>query len=140
MTITDLTPIFALARARTDEWSDKATERTLAAFAAVVAGAETDWEPEESWGTVLHAQHAIAFVSVLFPLCLFDATYGHALAPVASTMALISIPCQTLNAPRFRIERALLEDIWGVPMRDVIDLEEMSAQDLWYLTVSARPN
>lgn len=139
MRLSDLTPALVEARQHSREWSDRLTTEALRLFSEAVPSSETDWEPEEAWGMVLHDRQAIAYVSALFPLCFYGTDHHNAFSPIVDRLKLVSIVCSSLDEPAFRVDRAVLEEIWEAEFTPEIDLERISASDLWYLTASLRP-
>lgn len=129
--MTDLTSSFLSAAREGQRPTVTGILSVLTGLAREVGGA-VDWEPgDEEWGRVLLGGDVVALVCARVPLVLVRLT-----TPAHSLLGFEVVVVNDFASQEYRVDRGLLESIFGRPLSPHVDWEGMSIDELWWATVS----
>lgn len=128
---TDLGSLFRAGQGASGTWGYDEVWKTLEALAG--PGEEIDWEPgNEQWGRVLDVGTVIGMVCARVPVGVVQA--GVPAGRVSGRVAWLRV--ESMDAQMYRVDRELLEQVFGGPLSNAVDYEQLSIADVWYATVT----
>ena len=133
----DIAPFLSRYSRDKATWNETTSLRA-AELIASLADAEIDWDDDagEEWSSVLTAERAIAYVSMVGPLVFIVEDVAMSLDEV-SERSLNAVPIPSLDASVLQCEERALTEAFGptaVGSR-AVDPACFSAQDLWFATI-----
>jgi hypothetical protein len=130
----DMDQPLRLARTRAASW-DSGAALELAGRLAGGPVRTVDWDAGagESWVRLLEGDRPVALVSVTVPVVILEESSA---MPDVQLGGALPVVVPTLDAPVLSVSRPVLDEVFGDSSRsEVVDLDSLSANDLWYVTV-----
>jgi hypothetical protein len=131
----DITTEFEDAATRAADWTHADVATLLEAVTNEHPHAQADWEPgDEEWGRVLDpdGEHVIALICAKLPLGFIRGE-----APVLrSPHRFVWISAESMDAASYRVVPEVLDRLFGRAVSRNLTYDEVSAQDIWWATVS----
>ena len=135
MIVSDITKQVEKASRLRSDWTEARVRSTLADFVSRNPGSSIDWEPgDEEWARVLSTPkgEVIAFICARLPLA-FEVADEVGVRPSAGVLW-ISVP--SMSARALCVDQAALEQAFGREVSSNLDYRSVSANDIWWATVS----
>ena len=123
------------AREAAGSWSATAAVEAARALGGGRPEAVIDWDDGagESWVRLLAGNTVIAYVSTVVPLAMIT---GQSAETTGLDSVAQSITVSSMTDPELSSSQAAIETAFGPSERfGLLDLEQFSADDLWYATV-----
>lgn len=129
---TDLGGLFRSALTAVGTWGHEDVQQAL----ELLAGSEfrVDWEPgDEQWGRVIDSGGSVrALVCARVPIGIAHEDVDEARLSKRVSWTLVT----SMREKLFGVDRGLLEQVFGRHLSDNIDYSRLSADELWWATVS----
>ena len=126
------------AQQRSATWSSDRMCGLLAAISSCVRGSYVDWDKgvPERWGRVVLGHEEVAYVCARFPLAILTASAASLVEKRLQMEGVVIVQVVHMNAPELSVDKAQLESLFGGPLSDNIDYENLRASDLYFATVA----
>lgn len=98
---------------------------------SMAVGGTVDWEVGEEWGRVLRGDCVIAFVCTRVPLALAKRS-----VPTHALLGFDVVVVDSFDDQEYRVDRQVLEKLFGRPLSRNIDWDGLSIEELWWATVT----
>jgi hypothetical protein len=129
----DLTSTFQNAQNRNSWRSDK-FRLALASLQNCLPETQIDWEEgDENWARLLHQGKVIALVNVLIPVAFV--LPRHSGAVCFALRDCNTILTDSFSEDTFRIDKDVLEKIFGRTLSRNVNYDRLSIDELWWATV-----
>ena len=127
----DLGEVFRVASARSRAWTRDDVWRALKGLTST--GSKVDWEPgDEQWGRVLDGAGVVGLICARVPV----GAVRNDVDPRLLSDPVTWIRFNSMNDHDFKVERELLEEIFGCALSENVNYSSLSLNDLWWATVS----
>ena len=128
-----------LVKARSDRrpWTADIVRRMLDCIVDRFPASRSDWDAgNESWGVVSRPGQGIAYVCVKMPLVIVLSPFAEDVRDCARADGAVVFEVGDFDEHRYKVDKMLLESMFGKKLTSVVSYDDLSIQELWYATVS----